>query len=158
MTAKSFQEQMIGHYCWGCGTLNDQGLQIKSYWSGDEAVCKWRPAAYYMAGPKHVLNGGIIATVIDCHSVCTAVASAYQAEGRAIGTDPLIWCVTGSLNIEYLRPTKIDEIITLRARVVEIEDKKTRVTCSLVAGEKECARASVVAVRVPESWVAGFGL
>ena len=155
---KSFQEQWIGHHCWGCGTLNEQGLQIKSFWDGDEGVCTWLPPAHYMAGPKHVLNGGIIATVIDCHSVCTAVAAAYRAEGRPIDSEPLIWYVTGSLNVEYLRPTQIDEVVTLRAKIVEVEDKKTHVTCSLVSGAKECARAKVVAVRVPLSWVEKFGL
>lgn len=154
----SFQEQMIEHHCWGCGTLNAQGLQIKSYWSGDEAVCTWQPAAHYMAGPKQVLNGGIIATVIDCHSVCTAIAGAYRAENRAIGSDPLIWCVTGALNIDYLRPTQIDTAVTLNATIEKVAEKKTHVKCTLFSGGKACVRAKVVAVRVPLSWVEKFGL
>ncbi len=161
MTGKSFQEQMIGHRCWGCGTRNEQGLQIKSHWSGQEgreAICTWQPAAHYMAGPKQVLNGGIIATVIDCHSVCTAVAAAYLAERRKIGSDPLIWCVTGSLKVDYLRPTPIDQAVTLRAKIQEIAGKKTNLTCSLFSLDKECVRAEVTAVRVPASWVEQFDL
>jgi len=66
---KAFQELIQGNHCWGCGTLNPRGLQIKSYWSGEESVCKFQPQAHHMAGPPHVLNGGIIATVINCHGI-----------------------------------------------------------------------------------------
>ena len=83
--------------------MNAYGLRIKSYWSGDEAVCTWDPKPYHTAGPKHVLNGGIIATVIDCHCICTAIAAAYRAEGREIGTEPMIWYATGSLQVTYRR-------------------------------------------------------
>jgi len=158
---RSFQEQMIGHHCWGCGTLNDHGLKIKSYWSGQEgqeAVCTWRPAVHFMAGPKQILNGGIIATVIDCHTVCTAVAAAYLAEERKIGSDPLIWYVTGSLKVQYFLPTPINEDVILRAVIEAVAEKKTTLTCSLVSMEKVCARADVVAVRVPSSWVEQFDL
>jgi len=158
---RSFQEQMIGHYCWGCGTLNEHGLQIKSYWSGQggrESICTWKPTAHYMAGPKQVLNGGIIATVIACHTVCTAAAAAYRAEGRKIGADPLIWYVTGSLKVDYLRPTPIDEEVVLRAKIEEVAGKKTNLTCSLVSLDKACALAEVTAVRVPSSWVEQFDL
>jgi len=150
---RAFQDLMKGHYCWGCGTLNEHGLKIKSYWSGDEAVCTWKPSGIYMAGPKHVLNGGIIASVIDCHSVCTAIAAAYRAENREIGTEPSFWYVTGSLNIKYLRPTAINEEIVLRAKVEEMMGKKTTLTCSLNSMGKECASAEVVAVKVPSTWL-----
>jgi len=106
-----------------------------------------------MAGPKHVLNGGIIASVIDCHSVCTAIAAAYRAENREIGTEPSFWYVTGSLNIKYLRPTAINEEIVLRAKVEEMMGKKTTLTCSLNSMGKECASAEVVAVKVPSTWL-----
>ncbi|MFQ5944451.1 MAG: PaaI family thioesterase, partial [Anaerolineales bacterium] len=128
------------------------GLQIKSYWSGDEAVCTWQPEEHHMAGPSHILNGGIIATVIDCHCICTAIAAAYRAEGRAMNTEPSIWYATASLQISYLNPTPIHEPVILRARVKETKGKKTVVSCSLYAREEECARAELLAVRVPTAW------
>ncbi len=85
-----FQDRMENNYCWGCGRLNDKGLQIKSRWDGEEGVCTWRPQEFHAAGPRDVLSGGIIASIIDCHSVCTAVADAYRFEGRHIGSDPEI--------------------------------------------------------------------
>ncbi len=144
----AFQDQMRGNYCWGCGSLNEQGLRIRSYWSGDEAVCTWKPKVYHSAGPQHILNGGIIATIIDCHCVCTAIAAAYRAENREIGTEPLIWYVTGSLQVKYLRPTPIDEPVVLRAQIKEMNERKTFLSCSLLARGKECAYGEVVAVRV----------
>lgn len=149
---RAFQDQMRGNYCWGCGSLNEQGLRIRSYWSGNEAVCTWKPKEYHSAGPQHILNGGIIATIIDCHCVCTAIAAAYRAENREIGTEPLIWYVSGSLQIKYLRPTPIDEPLVLRARIKEMNKTKTFLACLLLAKGEECARGEVVAVRMPANW------
>jgi acyl-coenzyme A thioesterase PaaI-like protein len=104
MTQRAFQDEVSGNHCWGCGSANDNGLQIKSYWSGDEVACTWQPQAHHSAGPGHILNGGIIATVIDCHCGWTAIAAAYREEGREINTEPLIRYATASLNVKYLPP------------------------------------------------------
>lgn len=149
---RAFQDQMTENYCWGCGSLNEHGLKIKSYWSGNEAVCSWKPKGYHSAAPQHILNGGIIATIIDCHCVCTAIAAAYRAEGREIGTQPPIWYVTGSLQVSYLQPTPVDEEVVLRARVKEMKERKTILTCSLFAKGAECAQGEVVALRMPSNW------
>lgn len=152
MTQRAIQDELVGNYCWGCGSLNPLGLQIKSHWSGDESVCTWQPRAEHMAGPQGILNGGIIATIIDCHGVSTAVADAYRREGRAMDSEPLIWYATGSLHVSYLRPAPIAEPVTIRARIKETTDRKTIVTCSVWARGQECAQGEVVAVRVPPAW------
>jgi acyl-coenzyme A thioesterase PaaI-like protein len=149
---KAIQDLIPHNHCWGCGTLNPQGLQIKSYADGDETVCRFRPAPHHMAGPTHVLNGGIIAAVIDCHSVCSAMAHAYRAAGRELGSEPLLWAVTASLKIDYLAPTPIGETAELRARVVQSSGRRHVVACTLRSGGRECARAEVVAVLVPPAW------
>lgn len=148
----AFQDLIPGNNCWGCGPNNAQGLHTKSYWDGDEAVCEWQPRPPYFAGPEHILNGGIIATLVDCHGVCTAIADIYRSEGREIGSPPDVWCATASLNLTYLRPVPIDEPVVLRARVLERADRRITVACSLSSAGKERARAELVAVRVPESW------
>jgi acyl-coenzyme A thioesterase PaaI-like protein len=142
----------IENWCYGCGPKNPEGLQIKSYWEGEETVCTFQPRPAFMAGPRHVLNGGIIASLIDCHSVCTAVANVYRSEGRALDSDPPVWCVTASMQLEYLRPTPIATPVHLRARIDSVDGRQTTVICSLQSGEKERVRARVVAVRVPLSW------
>lgn len=148
----AFQDQMTDNHCFGCGPHNDQGLQLKSHWEGDEAVATWQAQPHHAAGPAHVLNGGIIATLIDCHAVCTGVAAAHAAEGREIGSAPELCGATASLNVTYLRPTPLAAPVELRARVVEHAGRKLVVSCDLSAGGKVCARGEVVVVLVPATW------
>jgi acyl-coenzyme A thioesterase PaaI-like protein len=152
MNQPAIQDYMERNKCWGCGASNEYGLHIKSYWSGEEAVCTWKPHKHHMAGPTHILNGGIIATIMDCHSICTAIANAYREEGRELNTEPFIWCVTASLKVDYLRPTPLDEPVTLKSRVKEIKGRKTVVTCSLFSKDEECVRGEVLAIRVSPDW------
>jgi acyl-coenzyme A thioesterase PaaI-like protein len=152
MARESFQEKLPENYCWGCGSANPHGLKIRSFWDGEEAVATWQPQEFHAAGPRHILNGGIIASLIDCHAVCTAIAAAYRAEDRPVGSSPPLWYATGTLKVTYLKPTPLGGPVLLRARVMERKEKKTTVACSLFAEGVECARAEVVAVRVSDAW------
>ena len=155
MEQRAFQDQMEGNHCWGCGSTNQYGLHVKSYWSGDESVCTWQPRDYHSAAPPGILNGGIIASIIDCHCICTAIAAAFRGEDRDIGSDPPIWYATVSLQVTYQRPTSIIGTVTLKARIIEMTDRKTTLSCSLSASGEECALGEVVAVRVPCEWFRG---
>jgi acyl-coenzyme A thioesterase PaaI-like protein len=139
---------MPGNQCWGCGPENPEGLGLASSWQGEEAVASWQPRAAHAAGPPDVLCGGIIAALIDCHSIGTAYAAAFRAAGRPIGADPSVWYVTASLQVRYLRPTPVAAQVSLRARVTALAGRRTTVSCSLYAAGQECARGEVVAVRV----------
>jgi acyl-coenzyme A thioesterase PaaI-like protein len=134
-------------YCWGCGRNNEHGLRIKSYWQGDEAVCTWQAEPYYQAFPGF-LNGGIIATIIDCHCINVANAVAYQGQEKEVGSELQAGYVTGSLSIKYLRPTPIDRPVLLRAKVKQILERKIIVSCSLFSDGIECARGETVAVKI----------
>jgi acyl-coenzyme A thioesterase PaaI-like protein len=152
----AFQDLMLFNHCWGCGADNPAGLQLKSRWSANDpevARATFRPRTEHMAGPRHILNGGIIATILDCHGVCTSVADAYRWEGREIGRGDTIWFATGSLDVTYRAPAPIDAPVELQARVLERAERKTVVDCTLVAADDVCARATVTAVRVPVSWL-----
>lgn len=152
MSDVAIQDQLKGNLCFGCGADNPDGLQIKSYWDGESALCTYTPAPFHCAGPRNVLNGGIIATLIDCHCICTALADAYRREGRDIGSDPILWYATGNLTVDYLRPAPIAGPVTLRARAASVTDRKSHVECVMSYDGKETARGSVVAVRVPFNW------
>ncbi len=134
--------------CYGCGRLNEPGYQIKSYWDGAESVCAFTPRPYHTAIPGYVY-GGLIASLIDCHSTGTAAAAMYRAENRAMDTLPAFRFVTASLHVDFLRPTPIDATLTLRARVKEMRGRKVIVTCELSAAGAVCARGEVVAVQMP---------
>ena len=93
MTDLPFQDyypDQLSH-CYGCGRLNERGLQIKSYWLGDEAVCIHTPPPEHTAIPGYVY-GGLIASLIDCHCTGTAAAAGYRAAGRSMETSPAPLC------------------------------------------------------------------
>jgi len=138
--------------CYGCGRLNQKGLQIQSYWDGDELICSYRPKPYHTAIPGYVY-GGLIASLIDCHSTGTAAAAAYRTSGREPGSEPHFRFVTASLHVDYLKPTPIDAILIVRAQVKDVKNRKVVVESSLFANEVICARGEVVVVQMPEEWL-----
>ena len=133
--------------CYGCGKNNNRGLHIKTKWNGKEGILRFKPKDYHTAFPG-VVYGGLIASLIDCHSIGTAVAAAYQAEDRAPGTEPEIMYVTGKLTVSYIKPTPIDKELELRAKVKELGEKKAIVTCSLNVEGETCAQGETVVIRV----------
>ena len=103
--------------------------------------------------------GGLIAGVIDCHSICTSIADGYRRAGRPIGDGDIIMYATGSLHVSYQRPTPISGAFRLVSRVVEATERKTRIE-STVFDESgaETASGEVVAVLVPSTWANPAGL
>jgi acyl-coenzyme A thioesterase PaaI-like protein len=158
MTTKAFQDYYPDYFshCYGCGRLNEHGLQIKSYWDGDETVSTFQPRPYHTAIPGYVY-GGLIASLIDCHATGTAAAAAYRAAGRAMDTEPPFRFVTAALHVDYVRPTPIGGPLEIRAQVKEIKERKVVVAVTLSAGGEVCARGEVVAVQVPEHWLPDAG-
>ena len=150
MSEKAFQDYYPDNvsYCYGCGRLNEHGLQIKSFWDGDEAVCTFVPRPHHIAIPGYVY-GGLIASLIDCHCTGTAAAASYRSEGRAMDTLPPFRFVTASLKVDYLRPTPLGPPLEVRARVKEIKGRKVVMEASLSAEGQVCARGEVVAVQAP---------
>ena len=158
MNQKAFQDYYpddLSH-CYGCGRLNEFGLQIKSYWDGEETVCTFFPRPYHTAIPGYVY-GGLIASLIDCHGTGTAAAAAYRAEGRPMDTEPPLRYVTASLHVDFLRPTPIGVPLEIRGRVKEIKGRKVVVDATLSAEGEVCARGQVVAVQMPEQMMPGKG-
>ena len=153
----TFQDAMQDNHCWGCGADNPDGLQLKSRWDGGRSIAEWSASPQHAAGPRHFLNGGVIATLLDCHGVCTAVADAYRRAGREIGSDPEIWHATKSLEVQFLRPTPIHALLVLRGTVVAVGDEGTTVECVLETEGKERARARITSIQVPDSWRHGPG-
>jgi acyl-coenzyme A thioesterase PaaI-like protein len=144
----SFQDQGSVRYCHGCGADNARGLRLKSYWDGDDAVAQWRAQSQHCGGTPDNINGGIIASLIDCHSLNLAIARAYRDEQRAIGSTPRIGYVTANLNVSYLKPTPLREIVELRARIKKLAGRKIWVSCSLTALGELRATGTVLGVRV----------
>jgi len=152
MTLKAFQDYYTDDFshCYGCGRLNEHGLQIKSYWDGEESVVKFLPQEHHIAVPGFVY-GGLIASLIDCHCTGTAAAATYRAQGRDMDTQPPLRFVTGSLKVDFLAPTPLGEELEIRGRVVELKEKKVVLEAKVRVNGKLCATGNVVAVRMPDT-------
>ena len=151
MDNKVFQDYYpddVAH-CYGCGHLNEHGHGIKSRWDGDEAVCTFRPEPYHTSLIGYAY-GGLVASLVDCHSIGTAAAAWMRANKMEIGEVPTARFVTGSLKVDYLKPTPIDCELEIRARATEIGERKVIVDSEVIADGVVTARGHTIAVRMPE--------
>ena len=135
--------------CFGCGSKNPHGLQIKSYWDedGEHVIMTHLPDARYCGWPE-LVYGGLISCLVDCHSNWAVMANHYRAEGRDVGTLPRIDCVTGTLKVKYIRPTPMGVPLTLRAHVEGEVGRKTQVQCKVFARDILTAVGDSIFVRV----------
>ena len=137
----SIQERLYPDLpCFGCGHGNAKGLQLRSY-PGDGHV-----TAAFTPWPEHdnglgFLNGGIISTVLDCHS-----AAAVMLEAERQGWPPLpgaaLAYVTAGLEVRYLRPAPLHEAVELRAVVSSAAETEMVVDVELHWDGKVRAQAS----------------
>ena len=151
MTEKAFQDyypEEVSH-CYGCGRHNEHGLQLRSFWDGDETVAIHEPKPYH-CGITGFAYGGLIASLFDCHAMGTAAAATYRAEGREMDTDPPLRFVTASLKVRYLRPTPMSTPLEIRGRVQEIKGRRVTVNVSLLVDGQLCATGQAVGVQMPE--------
>ena len=140
--------------CYGCGRNNPDGLHIQTHWDGEEGVCRFTPKPHHTAFPGFVY-GGLVASLIDCHSMGTAIAAAHQAAGLEPAVDSGITFVTANLNVDYLKPTPAGVELVLRSRVTEMHERKAVVKTSVYAEGVECVRGDVVAVRMASRMIDG---
>ncbi len=136
-------------HCYGCGRLNDRGLHLQTFWDGDETVTRYAPEPWHVAIPGYV-NGGLLASLLDCHGTGTAAAAAYRAEGREPGTQPLHRFVTASLHVEYRKPTPLGPELAVRGRATSIQGRKVTVAARIIAEGDVTVTGEVVAVEMPD--------
>ncbi len=152
MSDKAFQDYYPDElsHCYGCGSNNEAGHQIKSYWDGDTTIARYQPKEYHTAIPGYVY-GGLIASLIDCHGTGSASAAAYKEAGRELGTEPPLRFVTASLKVDYLAPTPMGVELELRGTIAEVKERKVVVDITVQAGNTTCAKGQVIAVRMPDN-------
>jgi acyl-coenzyme A thioesterase PaaI-like protein len=157
--AARMQEKPIQEYypedlaqCYGCGTLNDEGLHIESVWDGDQTLCRFRPRPYHTAVPGYVY-GGLIASLIDCHGTGSAALAGYRDQKREPGSDPPLRYLTARLEVNYLAPTPLDVELLARGTIVEVKGRKVITDISVFADGVETANGRVIAVQAPDDFV-----
>jgi len=140
-------------HCYGCGRLNEHGLQLESAWEGDEVVARFTPRPEHISVPGYVY-GGLVAALIDCHAMATAAAHAERLAGRETGDAAAPRYVTAALKVDYHLPTPLGLELVVRARVHETGRRKIVVAVTLSAGDVVTARGEVVAVPIPAAMAA----
>ncbi|MDY6905282.1 MAG: PaaI family thioesterase [Thermodesulfobacteriota bacterium] len=144
------QDIWMDSTCFGCGPANPEGMQLKSRWSDDGrfVIAEYAADAKFNSGMPNVMYGGSVASLVDCHSIWTAIAFAYKAENRSFGSDPALLYVTGKLSVTYMKPTPLSEPLYLRAWAEGDIGKKIDIVCELGPSDAVTARGLVRAVRL----------
>lgn len=114
--------------CFGCGPGNAKGLRLKSFAAPDGTV-----QAAFQPWPEHdnglgFLNGGIVATLLDCHSAAAVVLASVE---RGLTPDGSLQYVTAGIDVRYRRPSPLHDPAELVARLVSAEENEILVDAEL---------------------------
>lgn len=128
--------------CFGCGPANERGLRLKSFVDGDAVVATFTP------WPEHdngigFLNGGIIATLLDCHSAA-AVMNEASMQGWESLDGALLPFVTAGIDVHYVRPSPLEHPVELRATIDESAEAEIVCAVELLFDEKVRATGRAV--------------
>ena len=159
---KEFIEKAVQDYyaediawCYGCGRLHKKGHHFRTGWLDDtnQTVTYYRPNEEQIGIPGFIY-GGLIASLIDCHSMGSAALVLHRKNGHEIGdgTEPPRF-VTGSLHVDYLKPTPEGALLKAIGTVEEIHPKKWKVYTEMFANDTLCAKGEVVAVVMPDTFI-----
>ncbi|MGO4256995.1 PaaI family thioesterase [Marmoricola sp. RAF53] len=144
MTDLSLQEQYFPDLpCFGCGPANERGLRLRSHVAEDGLV-----RARFLPWPEHdnglgYLNGGIIATLLDCHSAAAVTHEAFRRGWPPLPGAALPY-VTAGLDVRYLRPAPLAEEVGLVAEVTAASEAEMTAAVRLEWDGKP--RAEVTAI------------
>lgn len=131
--------------CFGCGPANELGLRVRSFEAADgTVVADWSPRPEHEAFDGFV-NGGILGTLIDCHSNWTGVAALLARSGDAVAPST----VTAEYSVRFRRPTPSDRPLRLIGRAIEVDGDRVIVETTVEVDGVATAtgRATFVSVR-----------
>ncbi|MEZ5344863.1 MAG: PaaI family thioesterase [Pyrinomonadaceae bacterium] len=145
-TERSIQETYAPKsICFGCGPANEKGLKIRSFEKDGEYLMEWRAEPHHEAFPG-MLNGGIIGSLLDCHSNWAAAHYLMKKNGA----DEPACTVTANYAVKLLRPTPSGALIRVRAWITDSTEDRATVEAELTAGGKVCATCTGLFVAVKE--------
>jgi uncharacterized protein (TIGR00369 family) len=132
------------HHCFGCGTLNPCGLQLRFEREERGVSADFTPDRRH-EGYAEIVHGGIVATLLD-----EVMAWALYDRG--------IWAVTARLHLTFRRPLQVGTpvratgwLVADRGRLIEVAGEVRRTADGAVLAE---AGATFARVREPQaaSW------
>lgn len=139
-------------WCYGCGRLNTDGLHLRTGWNENDTVTLYEPRKEHTAIPGFVY-GGLLASLIDCHGTGSASLFLHRKNGHEPGSgeEPPRF-VTGSLHVDFLKPTPHGKTLKAIGKVEEIHPKKYKVIVEVFAEGSKVANGEVVAVLMPSTF------
>ena len=125
--------------CFGCSPFNEIGLQLEFWEDGEELIAKWQPRKS-LEGWMGVLHGGIQATLLD------------EIAGWIVMIKLKTAGVTAGLNVEYLKPVKVEQgELTVKGKIVSVEKRNVEIISELLNSKGEvCAKATANYFHFPE--------
>ena len=146
MSNKAVQEEYAPNsICFGCGPANKEGLQIKSYRVDEGLEIEFESKERHQAFPG-VVNGGLIGTLLDCHGNWTA-AIAIMDKNKL---EAPLCTVTAQYEVKLKRPTPFGHTLTLKSRILALQNDRAEVIIELKANGKTCATGRGLFVAVKE--------
>ncbi len=126
----------VSHFdeCFVSGSQNPMGIAIEVRREGDEAVADVHLGAAFEGAPGRS-HGGIVAAVFD--DVCGYLTTLHRSPA-----------FTGSLTVNYLAATPIEQPLEFRARVVGRDGRRMLVSAEARAGERVIATADATFITV----------
>lgn len=141
----SLQRRFAPHNaCFGCGPANAKGLRLESLPDGEQCLCTWTSEKHHEAF-EGMLNGGILGTLLDCHSNWTAAWSLMRRAG--LDTPPCT--VTAEFHVKLRKPTPSLRALQIVAAATELKDDRAVIEARLSCDGEVTAtcRGLFVAVR-----------
>ena len=120
--------------CFGCGQANLFGLQLELEPHADGGVEGRFFVKQDHQGPPGFAHGGVIASALD-----EAMALLLHGEGT--------FALTGRLEVDLLAPAPIGTFLTVRARLLEGDERRLFLRADAASGGTPIARAQGVFIR-----------
>ncbi len=131
--------------CFGCGHANPHGFHLRSYREGDLTVAEFTPRPEHDNGFGFV-NGGIIATLLDCHGAAAVMWEVAQ-RGWNDPTGRPVPFLTASFEVTFRRPTPLGPSVQLNASPESIDPSHIIVRSEMSVDDK--VRATMTASWAP---------
>lgn len=143
MSERAIQDRLFPEMnCFGCGPANEKGLRLKSFPADGYVVATFQPWPEHDNGAGF-LNGGIISTVLDCHSAAAVLNEATE-RGFLTPEDIDLAYVTAGLDVRFRRPSPLHEPVELRAVIKDASESEITCHVELIFEEKTRATADAL--------------
>jgi acyl-coenzyme A thioesterase PaaI-like protein len=129
-------DERIFHHdlCFGCGQANVFGLQLEAEPGADGGVEGRFFVKQDHQGPPGFAHGGVIAAALD-----EAMALLLHGQGT--------FALTARLELDLLAPAPVGAFVSVRAELVESQERKLVLHAEATVQEQPVARARGVFVR-----------